>query len=288
MNKIYLQGNYIIIVLDGDTKLYTYPQNACYYSERSGSSFSITNNVDKKSKEILFTDLGADGKWENDSEVKWEEAALRDFLLANTANFKTASGGSGAIGATLLKTGQTVIYRTGDDGDNQEGREVDFFTLENANPFGSTSRFTDELGGSAYTNNIVIDWSTYDNVGGTVLGYYRTLLSSATWANQIDACLALSIGTFTTGWRLVNQNEFSNIYSMTDNVFSGRFDGLNYAPFSISIGNYIWTSTSRDASFAVAHLLNPFGSFAVVLQNKGNSYQAIACRTFTVSGTTLT
>jgi hypothetical protein len=187
-----------------------------------------------------------------------------------------------------MKTGQTTSYRTGDDGDLEAGRATDFFTLSTNNPFGNTNRFTDELGGATYTNNIVIDWSTYDTVAGTVLGYYRTLLSTNTWANQIDACLALSIGTFTSGWRLTNHNEFTNIYAMTDNVTSGRFDGLNYAPFSISIGNYLWTSTSRDASFAVGHLLNPYGSFGIALLNKGNSYQSIACRTFTVTGTTLT
>lgn len=201
-----------------------------------------------------------------------------------------SSGGGGPtpVGATLLKTGQTTSYATNDDKDLEAGREVDFFTLSVNNPFGNTNRFTDELGGTTYTNNIVIDWSTYDTVTGTVLGYYRTLLTGATWVNQVSNAASVSIGSYTTGWRLTNHNEFSNIYVMTDNVFAGRFDGLNYAPFNISIGNYLWTSTSRDASFAVAHLLNPYGSFGVTILNKGNSYQAIACRTFTVTGTTLT
>jgi hypothetical protein len=74
--------------------------------------------------------------------------------------------------AKLMKTGQTTSYRTGDDGDLEVGRNVDFFTLAENNPFGTTDRFTDELGGSTYTNNIVIDWSTYD--GSTVLGWRRT------------------------------------------------------------------------------------------------------------------
>ena len=190
--------------------------------------------------------------------------------------------------ATLMKTGQTTSYATNDDGDLQAGRATDFFTLSTNNPFGNTNRFTDELGGQTYSNDIVIDWSTYNTVAGTVLGYYRTLLSSAAWSTQVSNAASVSIGSYTTGWRLTNHNEFSNIYLMSDNNFAGRFDALNYAPFSISIGNYLWTSTSRDASFAVAHLLNPFGSFGVTLQGKGNSYQAIACRTFTVSGTTLT
>jgi len=209
--------------------------------------------------------------------------------VSTRIEISTSGGGvSTPVGATLMKSGQQTSYRSGDDGSIQAGRATDFFTLATNNPFGNTNRFTDELGGSTYTNNIVIDWSTYDNIGGTVLGYYRTLLTTDVWANQIDAGLALSIGTFTSGWRLTNHNEFTNIYAMTDNVTSGRFDGLNYTPFSINVGSYIWTSTSRDASFAVAHLLNNFGNFGVILSNKGNSYPSLACRTFTVTGTTLT
>ena len=203
---------------------------------------------------------------------------------------KIGSGGgvSTPVGATLMKTGQTTSYATGDDGDIEAGRATDFFTLSNANPFGSTARFTDELGGSTYANNIVIDWSTYDNIAGTVLGYYRTPLTGAVWATQVANCAAVSIGTFTSGWRMVNFKEFDNIHSKDDTLVSGRFDALNYTPFNINLGNYLWTSTSRDASFAIGYLLNPFGSFGVALLSKANSYQSIACRTFTVTGTTLT
>jgi hypothetical protein len=35
----------------------------------------------------------------------------------------------------------------------------------------TTSRFTDELGGQTYTNDIVLDWSTWN--GSTLLGWYR-------------------------------------------------------------------------------------------------------------------
>jgi hypothetical protein len=190
------------------------------------------------------------------------------------------------IGAKLIKTGQTTSYRTGDDGDLEEGRATDFLTLASNNPFGNTNRFTDELGGSTYANDIVIDWSTYN--GTDVLGYYRIPLPSNTWANQIDACLALSISTFTSGWRMANFKEFDNIHSKDDTLFSGRFDALNYTPFNISLGNYLSTSTSRDASFSIGYLLNPFGNFGINLISKSSSYQCIAVRTFTVIGTTLT
>jgi hypothetical protein len=210
-------------------------------------------------------------------------------MARTEAHIKIATGGGGgSVGATLMKTGQTTSYATGDDGDLQAGRAVDFLTLNTNNPFGNTNRFTDELGGSTYTNDIVIDWSTNDNIAGTVLGYYRIPLSAANWSTQVLNCAAVSIGTFTSGWQMVNFKEFDNIHSKDDTLVSGRFDALNYPPFNISLGNYLWTSTSRDASFAIAYLLNAFGSFGVGLLNKGNSYQSIVAREFTVTGTTLT
>jgi len=209
--------------------------------------------------------------------------------MSTRIDIKSSGSGSNPVGATLQQTGQTTVFTTGDDADTRnEGRATDFFTLSTNNPFGNTNRFTDELGGGTYTNDIVIDWSTYDTVAGTVLGYYRIPLTAATWSTQVANCAAVSIGSYTSGWRMVNNNEFSNIYLMSDTNFAGRFDALDYAPFNIFLANYLWTSTSRDASFAVAHLLNPYGGFGVALQNKGNSFQAIACRTFTVTGTTLT
>ena len=87
--------------------------------------------------------------------------------------------------AQLMKTGQTTSYRTGDDGDIEAGRLTSFTTLAENNPFGNTNRFTDELGGTTYTKNIVIDWSTYN--GTNVLGYYRIATVVADWNAAIDA-----------------------------------------------------------------------------------------------------
>ena len=64
------------------------------------------------------------------------------------------------VGATILKTGQSVSFRTGDDGDIEAGRATSFLTLASNNPFGNTNRFTDILGGQTYATAVVIDWST--------------------------------------------------------------------------------------------------------------------------------
>ena len=199
----------------------------------------------------------------------------------------SGGGGSTPVGATLMKTGQTTSYRTGDDGDIEAGRATDFLTLATPNPFGNTNRFTDELGGSTYTNNIVIDWSTYDTVGGTVLGYYLGDTSFRTWNNYIDWALALSVGTFTTGWRGMNAKELLNLF----NYSTPR--AVDYAPFNTSltlnIGNYsryIWTSTTHPTTTTNAFRTD-VAAFVLQLHNKANTNQCVAVRTFTVSGTTL-
>jgi hypothetical protein len=187
------------------------------------------------------------------------------------------------VGATLMKTGQTTSYRTGDDGDLEAGRATDFLTLASNNPFGNTNRFTDELGGSTYTNDWVIDWSTYN--GATVLGYYRipAATSSKTWINAIDESLANTFGTF-SGCRLPNKNEINNI---CDEETVGL---LNYAPFNLTSGTggaSLWTSTTNKRNSGSAKALNLSQNLIAHL-TKTTQYSYIPVRTFTVTGTTLT
>jgi hypothetical protein len=182
------------------------------------------------------------------------------------------------VGATLMKTGQTTSYRTGDDGDIEAGRATDFFTLASNNPFGNTNRFTDELGGSTYTNNIVIDWSTYD--GATVLGYYKVLSGNITWNQAIDECLVLSVGTFNTGWRLINRKELFNLINHSLGAV------FNYFPISIS-GATLWTSTTWASITTSAFTVTNTG-LAQSGVKANLSGQRLPIRTFTVTGTTLT
>jgi hypothetical protein len=176
--------------------------------------------------------------------------------------------------AQLMKTGQTTSYRTGDDGDLERGRNVSFTVLAENNVFGNTNRFTDELGGQTYTKNIVIDWSTYD--GSTVLGYRRTT-SAAVWSLSIDGALAVSIAPFTSGWRLPNVRELVNIMN---------YELLNatiYGPFNISANLY----SSNTSMAATTQALYTNSSGQVLSTTKGTSLNWLPCRTFTVTGTTL-
>lgn len=179
--------------------------------------------------------------------------------------------------AKLMKTGQVTSYRTGDDGDIEAGRSTSFSVLFENNPFGNTNRFTDELGGTTYTNNIVIDWSTYD--GTKVLGYYRVIPpADVTWNTAIDSALALSVGSYTSGWRLPNKREM-------ENIFNYELTGcMNYPPFNIS--NTIWISTTYAAATSLAYTAT--SSWINLSAKAGLSGRWIAVRDFTVTGTTLT
>jgi hypothetical protein len=185
------------------------------------------------------------------------------------------------VGATPLKTGTITSYFTGDDGGTQRGRATDFFTLGTNNPYGNTTRLLDELGGTSFANSIAIDWSTYDNIAGTVIGYYygdltttRNLSSSITWANS------LTVGTF-SGWRLWNANEAMGLTYWGIGVGSW----LNYTPFNFTTNQRIWTSTPINGSNFYAYY--PNGRQISQAGIAGN-YYAVATRTFTVTGTTLT
>ena len=203
------------------------------------------------------------------------------FPVYTDPNIDVSSYCPPPVGATLMKTGQTTSYRTGDDGDLEEGRATDFFTLANANPFGNTNRFTDELGGQTYANDWVIDWSTYNN--SIVLGYYRIRTNSKSWDDAIDECLANTFGTF-SGCRLPNVNELCNLIKWEDNYF------ITYAPFNFPTGFfYNWSSTTYSVTTTQAiAITNVNYSRNVVKTSNSAFYGYIPVRTFTVTGTTLT
>ena len=183
------------------------------------------------------------------------------------------------VGATLMKTGQTTSYATNSDGDLEIGRETSFTVLASNNPFGNTNRFTSELGTQTYTNGIIIDWSTYD--GSTVLGWYKTDFSTIileTWANALINATALSVGGFST-WRIPNLIElFSLMNFSSGNVF-------NYAPFNNTTLTVTWSSTTAPNGTASALVRSGDG---IIQRGKTATSYSVRCRTFTVTGTTLT
>ena len=207
--------------------------------------------------------------------------------MISALNFKIGGGGAAPtpapVGATLMKTGQTTSFRTGDDGDLEAGRATSFTTLASNNPFGNTNRFTDELGGTTYTNNIVIDWSTYD--GATVLGISRVAIATGqTWNTAIDNSLSYSVGSFTSGWRLANVREIFNLLNFENTA--GNL--LNYSPLNLSSTSRLyWSSTTIIGATTLAYALNNLGLTTQQAKTSTTFFTYFPVRTFTVTGTTL-
>jgi hypothetical protein len=99
-----------------------------------------------------------------------------------------------------------------------------------------------------------------------------------TWNDAIDQSLALSVGTYTSGWRLSNRNELLAIYNHE------LIQGMNYAPFNLL--GVIWTSTSWKFITTYAYTLSDTGISSVVVKTGLSGYR-LSIRTFTVTGTTL-
>ena len=182
--------------------------------------------------------------------------------------------------ATLMKTGQLISYRAGDDGDLEAGRDLDLFTLAENNPFGNTNRFTKTDGTAGASGNVqwIIDWSTYN--GTTVLGYvnYFWSLGSYNWNNAIDYCNGYSLNSY-AGCRLANVYEIQNLINYNST-------GLNYLPFGGSGSLSTWTSTTLSLNSIAAHSTGFFDN-TIQYTDKTSSIYALPVRTFTVTGTTL-
>jgi hypothetical protein len=188
-----------------------------------------------------------------------------------------APSSAAPVGATLLKTGQTTSYATGDDGATQRGRLTNFTTLPSNNPFGNTNRFTSKTGTQTYTNSVAYDWSTYN--GSTVLAYYFGDSTTRAWTTQLTQYTGSTIDGL-TGWNLFNIYEAMNIMNFE---FPGGYL-YNYAPFNLT-RRYMFVSTNQTGTGAIATETggpNPFAS-----TNKGNSLWGIWVRVCTVTGTTI-
>lgn len=179
--------------------------------------------------------------------------------------------------ASEYKTGQTTSYAANDDGDLELGRGASFSTLSFNNPFGDTSRFTDTAGGQTYSNNIVIDWSTWVQADRVVTGWYRTQTITKTWAEALSESAALSTGGFTSGWSLPNVNVFTSIYNY------GQTGQTNYAPFNFSgSGNSgLWTGTTNPSNTDTAIVSN--NSVTPGVRTKTQTASWVAIRRFTLT-----
>lgn len=176
--------------------------------------------------------------------------------------------------ANVYKTGQNVSHLTDDDGAEKRGRGFDFFTLNFNNGFGNTNRFTDTLGTQIYTDDIVIDWSSWNQVTSTINGFYRIKQGGATSMsfNIINQPYTASIYS---DWKIPNNNEFLSIYNT-----SITRDYLNYSPFNLPVGvSNTRMQTSSTETPSIGFLFN--GVAHLIVNNITANMSYILKRTFT-------
>lgn len=174
-------------------------------------------------------------------------------------------------------TGQTTIYRTGDDAwrvanmpyadaptnPTHIATLVDFFTLADNNAFGNTLRFTDQSGAAAVdAGGLVI---TTDTLIDHYTGLEHAVTNAETgnnksWNTAIDECLALNIHGF-DDWYLPNAFEELSVAYL-----KGKSDSLTLI---VGVGaRSFWTSTTQFDDTTRALRYNNTTSANLILQGQ--------------------
>jgi len=182
------------------------------------------------------------------------------------------------------------LLKSGDVGDGNNGRDLDPLTLDsapihdNGDPTinTTTNRFTDTLGGQVYLDTIVIDWSTFN--GSTVLGYSMPTTETLSPNSAITFAAALSLGTYTSGWGLVNRPELGNLMNDGYNGY------ISYPPFNITpIGVKVYFSqTTYKPATTLVITMRENALFSVAAKTATATCRLMASREFTVTGLILT
>ena len=202
---------------------------------------------------------------------------MREYYInipaSNTVTAKTT--------AFPVKTGEVANNGTGSDGQVGSGRGTSWLVMSENNMFGNTNRFTDTLGGSAYTNNIVLDHQSRDPLTGNLLGYDRAdVIVARTWANH----LSYFTGKTNSGygaWRGTNYQELHQISRWGGVTFKWNFAPFNYT--GSGTGDYLWVTTSNHVASADAWLIFNYSTVPVQSRDKTGSYFMMGCRTFNLT-----
>jgi hypothetical protein len=182
--------------------------------------------------------------------------------------------------ANPIKTGQITSSVAYDDGYFQYGRLNSDGTLDYLNPFGNNYRFTDLVGGQADSSDLLIlDWSQWSTVHNCVLMIHNSQVS-ATGLLAISGAAAISVGGYSTNWRLPNRRELFNLQTMASGI-SPFIDPV----FNISIPNSnssLWSNTWIPDAIGV-ELWCIAGSGIITLRAATSNGSYVAVRTTLIS-----
>jgi hypothetical protein len=153
--------------------------------------------------------------------------------------------------APVAKTGQTISYLTGDDGDLQRG-------VASPNP-----RFTDNGDGTVTDNLTGLIWGKNANLAGEMnwfdaIDYANNLILGGEGCDPELECGGCGQPACAQGcnddWRLPNRAEVESLFD-----FSNSDPALpSNHPF-INMTNYIWSSTTYAGSTGLGWIVHPNG-----------------------------
>ncbi len=168
-----------------------------------------------------------------------------------------------------IKTGQTTSFGTGDDGDREDGRGVDFFTLDCNNSFGNINKLTDINGLQVYGNDYLIDHLTG-------LGWLRVPVSNNDdWPTQLANAAASNAAGF-SDWFIPNIRQIFTLLNF-ENV---NPNPLNYAPLNSfgTVNGVFWLSTTRRNLTTNAYIVQDQDASPLSHLGKTNTRRGIICR----------
>lgn len=199
--------------------------------------------------------------------------------------FGGGSGGSVLRSTAKIMKTESSPFITGDDGNTQRGRGVDWLTLEevpvhnDGSPTLNTTtfRFTDEFGGQGFTSGIILDWASWDGVNINMWQNNFQLSAYTTLALATTTCTTFTLGGY-SNWKMPNFNELTSVSMKRTNSF-------NYFPFNDTAVNILWTNTtiSLTVSTSLRYDTFMFAQSAIA----GNSGKPFPIRIGTIIGTTL-
>jgi len=210
--------------------------------------------------------------------VDANRAEVASFIDSLTWDERVAILGRG--GNYPQPTGQTTVYRTGDDADIEAtifgpvraanaakalNSLTDFLTLANTNEFGNTNRFTDDAGGQTYANDLIID-------NYTMLMWYRVNIGILDWNTGIDNALASTQGGF-SDWFVPNWKQIAGIFRADPSN-----KNFNYTPFSINTVINLSTTTLNVTTWNFQGQPANGPGFGVVPKTGG--YSTYFCRKY--------
>lgn len=213
-------------------------------------SLVVSNSTTTIPATSLTGDIGDGISTGSGKSILWDMGADWNGNVVSSAIFTVLAGdsytsGSGSADCPIAKTGQTISYRTGDDGDLRPGAVW------------PSPRFTDTGSGTVLDNLTGLEWVKLPHgLSGNA--------AVSTWAASVDLCRNLSLAE-NTDWRLPNNLEMESLIHCGSGSWGDQpCEWLNSSetPFSgIKTGtsDMYWSSTSHiDNPTATAWLMEPY------------------------------